>query len=277
MKKPLFNKITIVGIGLIGGSLGLAVKKRGLARKVVGVVRRTGTIREALRRKAVDEATLDLARGVKGADLVILCASVSSILKHLRAIAPFLKREALVIDVGSSKGEILKAAKKHLRKNLFIGCHPMAGSEKCGIENAKADLFKGEVCFLTCKNRAVEAFWKALGARPLHLGAERHDHWAAKVSHLPHLLSFALLQRLERPVDKQFDLNPSFKEFARLAKSSPEIWSDILSTNRTALLSALRVFRSDLDAFERFLRLGNSTALNRSIVKANSNASKVSA
>ncbi|MGH7198774.1 MAG: prephenate dehydrogenase [Candidatus Omnitrophota bacterium] len=275
MGRPLFNRVCIVGVGLIGGSLGMAIKKRRLARTVIGVVRKKSAIEKAFRRKALDAATLDLKKGVAGADLVILCGPVSVIVSQLKALSRLLDKKTIVIDVGSSKKCIGEAAKKFLKKNTFVGCHPMAGSEKSGIENARAGLFRGAVCFLASRNRVVEIFWKALGAQPVNLDARRHDQWAAKVSHLPHVLSFVLLQALERPVDKKFDLNPSFKELARLAKSRPGIWSDILLTNSEALLDALRSFRKDLDAFERGLRARGGADLVRLIAKANSNAAKI--
>jgi prephenate dehydrogenase len=275
MKKPLFNRIAIVGVGLIGGSLGITIKKKRLARSVIGVVRKKRTIRKAFQLKALDAATLSLREGVRGADLVILCAPVQEIIRHIRSIAPCVGPGTLVIDVGSSKQEVLKAAARYLKRGAFVGCHPMAGSEKCGIENAKGGLFAGSVCFMTSHHPKIKAFWSALGAKPVHLNAGPHDRWAAKVSHLPHLLSFALLQNLERPVDRKFELNPSFRELARLAGSHPKVWTDILLTNRAALIGALRSFRKDLGRLEKGLRSGNIPSLMRSIVRANSNAAKV--
>ena len=276
MKKPLFNKICIVGVGLIGGSLGLAIKKRKLARWVVGVTRRKETIQKAFGMGALDIATLDLKEGVKDADLVILCAPISDIKAHLKKIGPYLKRGALVTDVGSSKVEILAAAKKHLKKNDFVGSHPMAGSEKCGIESARASLFEGAVCFISAPHQKIETFWKALGSKPVRLDAGKHDAWAAQASHLPHALSFALLQRIELPTSKKFELNPSFKDLARLAKSHPRIWTDIFLTNREALLKAISSYKIKLSLLERAIRSGSRPAVMRFILMANANAKKVS-
>ncbi len=275
MKKPLFNRVAIVGVGLIGGSLGLAIKKRKLARLVVGVVHHKKTVVEAFRMRAVDVATLDLKEGLKGADLVILCGPISVIIKHLKTLSRFLGKNTIVIDVGSSKEAIDRAAKKHLTRNIFIGCHPMAGSEKCGIQHAGAGLFNGATCFLTSKNRKIERFWKELGSRPLLMDGRRHDDWAARVSHLPHLVAFAMFQNLDRPLRQPFDLNPSFKEIARLAKSHPKIWTDILSSNSRAILETLGDFKNQVSLFEQFLKKNNGAALARHISKANRHAKTV--
>lgn len=261
-------------MGLIGGSLGMAIKTKKMAKWVVGVARKKSTIEKAFKLKALDVATLDLKEGVKGADLVILCAPAREIIRHLQIIAPWVGKNTIVMDVGSSKEEILRAAKKYL-KSPFVGCHPMAGSEKCGIDHAAAGLFSGSVCFMTSKNPKVEALWKALGSTPVHLNAKRHDDWVAQVSHLPHVLSFALLQTLNQPIDQKFDLNPSFKDLTRLAKSHPNVWTDILLTNHSAVLSALRHYKKNLDLFDRAIRSSRPTDLSHLISKANSNARKV--
>jgi prephenate dehydrogenase len=190
MTKRLFDRVAIVGVGLIGGSIGLAVKKQKLARFVVGVVRRKSSAQEALAFRCVDMATLDLAEGIADADLVILCSPVSVIADQLKRIAPYLKRGAVVIDVGSSKKMIDDAARGILKKAAFVGCHPMAGSEKTGAAYADAGLFDGAACFMTAAHPAVESFWKALGAKPVFIKTADHDRWVAAASHLPHALSF---------------------------------------------------------------------------------------
>ncbi len=269
MKKFLFNKICIVGVGLIGGSLGIAIKKRKLAKLVVGVVRRARTAKEAMKRKAIDVATFRLKEGVRNADLVILSAPVSAIIRHLKEIAPVLKKNALVIDVGSSKQEIEKVAKKYLRGRVFVGCHPMAGSEKCGIEFADGNLFEGSICFMTQKNAKVETFWKKLGSRPLKIDPDRHDAWVAQSSHLPHALSFSLFQS----VNSKYAASPSLKDMGRLAKSDPELWTDIFLSNRSAVLKALSKFKKNLAVFEKNLRQGRKSDLLSFIRHANKRAS----
>lgn len=272
MKKPLFQKVCIVGVGLIGGSIGMAVKQKKLARFVLGVVRRKQTAEEAFMKRALDIATLDLKEGIKDADLVILCSPVSVIESQIRQIAPHLKKGALVIDVGSSKGNIESAAKKFLKKNTFVGCHPMAGSEKTGVSSARADLFKGSVCFVASKHPKVETFWKELGAKTVFLSARPHDALVARTSHTPHALAFSLFQS-KKEYPKNISINPSLRELTRLAQSNPELWADIFKANRQALLEAILEFEAKgLKPLKNFLRSGKTSDLGRFIATANKNA-----
>ncbi len=271
MKKPLFNQICIVGVGLIGGSVGLSVKKNKIARLVVGVARRKGTLEKAMRKRAIDVGVLHLADGVRGADLVVLCAPVSVINVQLKLIAPHLKKGAIVIDAGSSKELIQKTAAKHLRKNTFVGCHPMAGSEHGGVENASAGLFENSVCFLTKPHPKVAGFWRALGASPVVLGAAKHDVWAARASHLPHLLAFALFQDF-RHVSPGLPVNPSLQGMARIAKSNPDLWSDILISNRKNASAAIHHIFRQLAFFDSALRSSSRPKLASLIRHANKNA-----
>lgn len=269
VKKPLYERVAIVGVGLIGGSIGMAVKRKGLARWVVGVARHRRTVAEAFGKRAADVVTLDVAEGVAEADLVILCAPVFTILTNFRQIAPHLKRGAVVIDVGSTKVPILAAAKKYLKRNAFVGCHPMAGSEKCGIENADARLFENAVCFTTSRHAGVDRFWRAIGARPVFVDARTHDAWVARMSHLPHVLSFALFHRVPR-MPGRFSLNPSAAMLARLARSNPALWAEILTSNRAEVRPALRELYRALAAFAG--ALGKPASLRRLIKKANRTA-----
>ncbi len=279
-KKPLFERIAIVGVGLIGGSVGMAAKRKGLARQVVGVVRRKETVASIFAKRAADVVTLDLAEGVKDADLVILCAPVFTIVKNIRDIASHLKPGAVVIDVGSSKTPIVAEAGKRLKKNVFVGCHPMAGSEKCGIEHAGADLFEKSVCFMTSRHAGVARFWKALGAKPVVVNAREHDGWVAKASHLPHVSAFAHLAALEHlPANIKENLsgylNPSIRPTTRLAKSNPEMWSQILLSNRGPVLSALDEYSAGLLKIRKALASSDAAALKRVITHANLNAKRL--
>ena len=266
MKKPLFQSISIVGVGLMGGSIGLAVKKRKTAGLVVGVSRHKQTIQKVFEKKAADVMTLDLIEGIKNADLVVLCSPVSVIAKQIKMIAPYLKKGAIVMDVGSSKAHIEKEAKKYLKKNIFVGCHPMAGSECAGVENASADLFEGSVCFVTKANPKVTQFWKALGSFPVVLDAKKHDAWVAKASHLPHLLTFAFFQDFKA---LNVPMNPSLRGLARLAKSNPELWSDIFLSNRGSILHSMKTFENNFSQFKKALSSSNSASLKKLITNAN--------
>lgn len=272
MTQPLFNKVCIVGVGLIGGSLGRAIKKRGLANLVIGVVRRDETAKQAMEFQALDVAVKNLKEGIADADLVILCAPVSTIRTQLKVIAPLLKKGAVVIDVGSSKKEIETAARQSLKKNIFVGCHPMAGSEKTGVENSCPDLFEKSVCFMTRPHAAVSRFWSALGSQPVSISADAHDAWAAQASHLPHLLAFVIFQNFKSPRFGDVPLNPSLRSLARLAKSNAALWADILHSNRDPMLKTVRAFKKNLASLEKTLRQKDPKALARLIQKSNQNA-----
>lgn len=263
------KKVCIVGVGLIGGSIGLALKKKKLAREVVGVARRKESAAKAAAFRAVDWSTLNLAEGVGDADLVILAAPISTILEQIHEIKPYLSKKALVIDVGSSKVEIEKAA-RGLRN--FVGCHPMAGSEKLGVEYASADLFKDSVCFMTKPNSVIQKFWKNLGAIPVLVDAKKHDHCVARMSHLPHALAFSLFQA-KKSYPKNLPLNPSIRELARLAKSDPELWADIFISNREAALEAIyEMEKKGIHPLKDILRKGRKKDLVRFIRNANQNS-----
>ena len=269
MSKLLFNKICVVGVGLIGGSVALAVKKRMLARVVVGVARRKKKIEEALEKKAINIGTLDLKRGVEGADLVILAGPVSTIVGQIKTLSRSLDKKTVVIDVGSSKEKIEQAEKKYLKKNIFVGCHPMAGLEKKGVLFAEPDLFEGAVCFMTGRHARVEAFWRALGCVPTRIGAHEHDAWVAQFSHLPHVLAFTLFQKSPHRPGSLKASNPSLRDLARISKSDPRLWSDIFFSNRSELLSAIAHFQKDLRGLENALRSRQLARVIAYIRKAN--------
>ena len=271
MSKPLFGKICIVGVGLIGGSLGLAVKKKKIANFVVGVTRRKQTAIEAAARKAVDMATLDLAEGVRDADLVILCSPVSTITKQLKEIAPYLKKSALVTDVGSSKVEIEKAAKRFLKKNIFVGSHPMAGLAQTGVAHAIPNLFEGAPCFVTSKNNRINEFWRALGCTPIQVNVKQHDAWVARTSYLPHLVAFSLFSNAALGKFSKLHLkasNPSIRDLARISKSDADLWTDILFSN-SETLNALKELEKGTHELKAIFRTRNAAGLKRFIKQAN--------
>ena len=276
MKKPLFPIIAIVGVGLIGGSIGLAVKKRRLAKLVIGIGRRKSSVLDALKKGAIDVGVLDMD-AVGSADLVILAAPVTTIAKQMKALAPHLKKGAVVIDAGSSKALITDAAKKYLHKNTFVGCHPMAGKERSGVAAAEAGLFEDSVCFITARHAKVEAFWKAIGSRPVVLGAEAHDRLIGSMSHTPHAIAFSLFQN-KKDYPSGLPVNPSMRELSRLAKSDPSIWADILVSNRQAVLRSVEEFeKKGVHPLKNLLRKGNTPALARFIAVANKNSSRLRA
>ena len=278
MNKPLFDKITIVGVGLIGGSLGLAIKKRKLAKLVMGVVHRRQTIAQAFRRRALHGATMNLKEGVRDADLVILCAPVSTIVQQMKLIRPLLKPGARVIDVASSKLLVQAAAKKYLKGVRFTGCHPMAGSAKSGLQHADAFLFEDSVCFMTGADAPVERFWRALGAHPHFLTPKSHDEWVARVSHLPHILAFALFQSGGAHKLARLGIeasNPSIQDLARLSKSDPKLWAEILISNKQEIMNALKEHEASVGRLKKALSSRNSRAIEKFILQANTSSQRL--
>lgn len=252
----LFNRVAIVGVGLIGGSLGLAIKEKGIARKVIGICHRRKTIGEAIRRRAIDEGYLDL-RKIKDADLIILAAPVKEIINILPKLPGLISRDCLVIDVGSTKAEIMNTAKENGIN--FIGCHPLAGMEKKGVENAKSAIFKDSLCLLVpLENTSDEAlgkiqrFWRALGARIKVIDARSHDRILAFVSHLPHAVVFSLIDSI---CLKFAPFSASgLRDTTRIGSSDPFLWRDIFLTNRQELLYAIKNFKNSLARLELLIK-----------------------
>jgi prephenate dehydrogenase len=261
-----FQKITIIGVGLLGGSVGLAARRRRLAREVAGFVRRLASLKDCEKAGAVDHATTDLLAAVSNADLVILCTPLSRMRSRVEGMLPALKRGAIVTDVGSVKSGIVRELEPLVRKAgaHFVGSHPMAGGEKMGVFAAKADLFVDAVCVVTpTKNsnpdalRRVEQFWKSLGARVLELPPEQHDLFVSRTSHLPHLVAAALAACILDPkhpkLQSQLCAN-GFRDTTRIASGSPEMWRDIAVANRENLRAALDAFVRELQKVQALLR-----------------------
>ena len=259
MPNPLFERVVIVGPGLIGGSLGQALRAGGLARRVVGVGHRQVSMDRALEVGAVDEATLDLIGAVPEADLVVLATGVGQIPEQAARIIPEMKRGAVLTDVGSVKGAICRATSKALAEPAnpgvrFVGGHPLAGSEQRGIDAARSDLFRGARCILTPTPEtdrnalaSVRAVWEAVGCRVQELPPERHDQLMAEMSHLPHAVAACLVNGLS---DDAFELVATgFMDTTRVASGDPGLWADICMANRDALGAALRALADELTRF----------------------------
>jgi len=264
--KPL-NTVTVVGVGLIGGSIGLALRERGLAKAVIGVGRRQTSLRTARRVGAVTNTTIDLTRGVAEADLVVVCSPVGRIVEHVRQAAVHCPEATLITDAGSTKEQIVAALDDGLPRGCrFLGSHPLAGSEKSGASYAHADLFEGRVAILTptLNTRAedfdlLEAFWSALGSVVVQMSAAEHDRALALTSHLPHAVASALAAALPEPL---FRLSGAgFQDATRLAAGSPELWTQILSHNRRNVLSALEKFEQQLTRLREALESEDEEAM----------------
>jgi len=252
------SKVVVCGVGLIGGSFALALKAAGVATEVVGMGRTQAALAEALERGAIDRIAPDWADALAGADLVFLAVPVGQMASVLAAMAPCLSSKTIITDGGSTKADVATAAREALgvRCAQFVPGHPIAGAEKSGVAAAKADLFHQKRVVLTplAENTEahitlVERVWQACGAEVSRLDAKDHDRVFAAVSHLPHLLAFALVHELAQrdDSDQLFSFAAGgFRDFTRIASSHPEMWRDICLANRTALLAELDAYMMEL-------------------------------
>ena len=276
-----WNQVTIIGTGLIGGSLGLAMKQAGLARTVVGVGHRQTTLDRALASGAADTTTLDAAEGVAGSDLVVLATAVGLFEPLLRRAADRLADGAVVIDVGSTKADVVRTGEALVPDGrTFVGCHPIAGSEKRGIDYADAGLFDGAVCVLTpteatpadALGRVAET-WEALGMRVVRLSPAEHDRLLAEVSHLPHLAAAALVQAV-RPEAEPL-VGSGWRDATRIAGGDPGLWRDILMTNSGNVAAALERFRETLDALDDALARGDGDRIEALLADAKARRDRI--
>ena len=270
-----FRKITIIGVGLLGGSIGLAVKRRKLAREVVGFVRRASSVRECKKFRAVDFATTDLSAAVSNADLIILCTPLAQMRSLAECFLPLLKRDAVVTDVGSVKSSAVRELESLVQKSgaHFVGGHPMAGGEKTGVAAARADLFENAVCVLTPTKKTnpaalkkLERFWKSLGARVLKLPPEQHDLLVSRSSHLPHIIAATLANLVLNPANPKNQsalCATGFRDTTRIASGSPEMWRDIALANKKNLAKSLDAFVSELQKFQRVLKKSDAKAVSK--------------
>ncbi|UCE87179.1 MAG: prephenate dehydrogenase/arogenate dehydrogenase family protein [Deltaproteobacteria bacterium] len=279
-----FEKIAVLGLGLLGGSIALAAKARGVAAVVAGTGRRPEALAEARRRGSI-EATTSLAEAVRGAGLVILCTPVSSMADQIRAAAPHLQRDAIVTDVGSVKAPLVDTLPGLLPSGVaYVGAHPMAGSHHRGIEHARADLLDGAACVLTPTRETpphalsrVSAFFTALGARVVLRDPSVHDAEVGWMSHVPHALAFAFARALRAAPEAAGEVaGPGFRDFTRIAQSDAELWSDILLANRKAVGAALQSVRDEIGALAAALDDGDPDALERFIAAARQRLARIS-
>jgi prephenate dehydrogenase len=273
MPKPQFNKIVIFGVGLIGGSFALALRKAHAAGEVVGFGRSAQTLAQARQLGIIDRIGQDVAAEVGDADLVLLATPVGQMAELMARIAPYLGAHTLVTDGGSTKSDVVRDAYAQLGSKVaqFVPAHPIAGTEQSGPAAARADLYVDKKVVLTPlpENSAaavarVQAAWQACGAHIHKLTHAEHDAVFAAVSHLPHLLSFALVhdlaQRGNRDVLLSFAAS-GFRDFTRIAASSPEMWRDICLSNREALLKELQIYIEELTRMSAALAAGDEEKL----------------
>ena len=269
-----FEKVALIGIGLIGSSLARVIAERGLAGEIVACARREDTRRRAIELGLVQAAYDDPAQAVAGADLVILCTPVSSYGALVKAFAPQLKPGAILSDVGSVKQGVIADVTPHLPAGVaFVPAHPIAGSEQSGPEAGFASLFSNRWCILTptadtpdAARDKVKAFWEACGSQVELMSPARHDRVLAITSHLPHLIAYTIVgTATDLEQDDQADVikfsASGFRDFTRLAASDPVMWRDVFLANQTAVLETLQRFTEDLTALQRAIRRGEGDSL----------------
>ncbi len=267
------KKLVIFGVGLIGGSVALALKKAGSPAEIVGVGRSADSLQTALDLGVIDTATSDIAAAVKDADIILIAAPVAQTPSILHAIKPHLGASTVITDAGSTKGDVLQSAAEILGDQLhqFVGGHPIAGAEKSGVTAAMADLYIDRNVVLTPTTvtdkqaiQRVRTLWQDCGANVSEMSAEAHDGIFAAVSHLPHLLAFALVDDIasRSNAEQLFGFAASgFRDFTRIAGSHPEMWRDISLANRTALLNELSAYQQELGRLQTLLETGDGAGL----------------
>jgi len=274
-----FGTVTIVGVGLIGASLGLALKQAGVVTKVLGVGRSKENVDQAQKMGAIDEI-VDLVEAAKQSDVIVLCTPVAQMRAAFAVIEPHLEPRTMITDAGSTKGDVILAAKEVLGKKAcqFVPAHPIAGGAQHGASAAKADLFKGKqtiICPLQENSpediALITGFWESVGSEVKKIGVVQHDAIYAAVSHLPHLLSYALMASVvnSEDADQKLDhVGAGFKDFTRIAASSPEMWRDICLGNRTAILKELDRYLLIVNHMRKLIAEGDGAGLEKLFNKA---------
>jgi prephenate dehydrogenase len=269
----MFEQLGLIGCGLMGGSFALAMKRAGLVKRVVGYSKSPSTTDRARQLGVIDVEAPSALLAVSGADIVLVAVPVAATEATFKAIKHLVTPQMLVMDVGSTKRDVVDAARRALREQVgaFVPAHPIAGREVSGVEYADADLYSGKQVILTPIERTLtaqlqraEEVWKALGCQVLKMSPEAHDAAFAAVSHLPHLIAFALINGIasqEHGQDYLSMAGPGFRDFTRIAASDPKVWRDILMSNREELLAQSKTFQRTLQAMEQLINSGDGEAL----------------
>ncbi len=265
----MFKQVTIAGVGLLGSSLGLAMKSRGLAKRVVGVGRRQCSLDVALERGAIDVSSLDLVTGVEGSDCVVLAGPAALVIPMLDTLRLVVNDDCIITDVASTKGAIAAHADAtwHAPRR-FIGAHPMAGAEVFGPEHGEAHFYEGSVCLveegdtLDAGARAkVCALWEAVGTEVVGIDPAKHDDILAHTSHVPHILASAIAELAGQQGDISKFVGNGFRDVTRIAAGRPETWRDISLTNKAAILQGVKAMRGRLDEFSALLAAEDGAGL----------------
>ena len=269
----MFQQLGLIGCGLMGGSFALALKRAGLVKRVVGYSKSPSTTERARQMGVIDVEAPSALLAVSGADIVLIAVPVASTEATFKSIKHLVTPQMLIMDVGSTKREVIDAGRRSLREQIgcFVPTHPIAGKEVSGVENADVDLYAGRQVVLTPIDRtnsvqlqqAIDV-WSALGCRVVKMTPETHDAAFAAISHLPHLIAFALVNAITgQALGKDFLslAGPGFRDFSRIAASDPTMWRDIMISNREELLAQSQIFQRSLQALEVMISSGNAEAL----------------
>ena len=269
----MFNQLGVIGCGLMGGSFALALRQAGLVRRVVGYSKSPSTTERARKMGVIDFAAESALLAVSGSDIVLMAVPVAASEATFKAIRQLIEPGMLLMDVGSTKRDVVDAARRVLKERVvsFVPAHPIAGKETGGIAHADASLYNGRQVILTplqqtdpdLVQKATDV-WAAIGSQVLRMTPENHDAAFAAVSHLPHMLAFAYFNSVARqPAGRDFLslAGPGFRDFTRIAASDPSVWRDILMSNREEIIKQSERFRHALDAMELAMKIGNLEAL----------------
>ncbi len=269
----MFEQLGLIGCGLMGGSFALALKRAGLVKRVVGYSKSPSTTERARQMGVIDVAAPSALLAVSGADIVLLAVPVSATEATFKAIRHLVSADTLIMDVGSTKRDVVDAARRVLREHVgaFVPCHPITGKELSGVEHADADLYSGKQVIVTPIERTFTVqlqnaidVWTALGCHVVKMSPQAHDAAYAAVSHLPHLIAFALINGItgqEHGKDYMALAGPGFRDFTRIAASDPKMWRDILIANREELLEQSGIFQNMLKSLEQLISSGSGDVL----------------
>jgi len=269
----MFEQLGLIGCGLMGGSFALALKQAGLVKRVAGYSKSPSTMQRARELGVIDVEAPSALLAVSGADIVLLAVPVAATEDTFKAMRHLVSPQTLVMDVGSTKTDVVAAARRALKEQLagFVPAHPIAGKERAGVDHAEASLYRGRQVILTpLPETTIEQVekarqvWTALGSQVRLMSPEAHDAAYATVSHLPHLLAFAAMNAIEgQPQAREFlELaGPGFRDFTRIAASDPTMWRDVFLSNKDAVLDMLQRFTEDLTALQRAIRVGDGQQL----------------
>ncbi len=276
----MFEQLGLIGCGLMGSSFALALKRAGLVKRVVGYSKSPSTTERARQMGVIDVEAPSALLAVSGADIVLLAIPVSATEATFKAIRHLVGPNTLIMDVGSTKRDVVAAARRVLRDHVgsFVPCHPITGKEVSGVEHADVDLYAGRQVILTPIERTFTVqlqkateVWTALGCHVLQMSPQAHDAAYAAVSHLPHLIAFAMINGIrsqERGKDYMALAGPGFRDFTRIAASDPQMWRDILMANREELLAQSKIFQQTLQTLEQLISSGSGDALESQIRQA---------